>query len=1078
MSVISNNILAGSSGQGGGAGVSYAIERSLRFNPADSAYLDRTPASAGNSKTWTWAGWVKRSGVTAPQTILGARGRFASQAFVLQFGGSGYGANADALVIGHTYGAWKITSQLFRDYSAWYHIVAAFDSTNATASDRIKFYVNGVQITSFATDSPPALDFNFPINSTAGHRIGSYTSAAPQYLNAYLADVYLIDGQALDSTSFGEFDNNSVWQPKAYTGSYGTNGFHLPFSDNSSNAALGTDTSGNGNTWTVNNLQSDTGGPFSVASASGALPVYNTTDTYGTTKGTGTRTDSNSSSIVLALPMDGANNGTTFTDESATIKGSGSAKTVTVYGDTKTSTTQFKYYGSSGYFDGAGDYLTVPASSDFDFGTGDFTVEFWMYRTAVGNYATIISHNYGTNPNFLLQTSTSLGQRWKLYLSGISVSITEGSDHSLNTWHHYAIVRNGGGSNNVVIYRDGSSVATGSFTNNVGNATADYSIGGRGNGTLPFAGYIQDFRVYKGVAKYTATFNPPNSTQDTTIAVGCDSLVDSPTNGTETDTGVGAEVRGNYATLNPLILGSNIVLSDGNLKFTSGNTGYVNARSTVGVSSGKWYAEFEIVTSPCYIGIALGQLPTLSWVGNSIYGWVYHINGNIYHNNVVTSSSGASFTSGDIIGLAFDADNRTATWYKNGSSQGIYSLGSAAQAGDTFFFAGAAYVTDSYVVNFGQRPFAYTAPSGYKTLCTANLPTPTIADGSLYFDTKLYTGNGGTQSITGLGFSPDLVWIKSRAGTFNHALTDSVRGTGKELYSNLTNTETTFNVITALTSNGFSVSTQSGAYNATNWNSSAYAAWCWDAGSSTVSNTDGSITSQVRANASAGFSVCTFSITTTNSISTFGHGLGVSPEFVIIKPRNTTNAWAVFHAFSQASPLQGRLLLNETGAVYNYGYNVWSQSSTTLGVYSNILAAPGTAINCIAYCFAPVLGYSAMGSYTSQSGNNFVYVGFRPKFLLVKKTAATADNAYEGWIIFDSERGSYNINQESLFANSSQAEGLRGNGSSSIPSTFGVDFLSNGFAFKDSSTEYNRADPGTYIYYAVAENPFNLARAR
>ena len=338
---------------------------------------------------------------------------------------------------------------------------------------------------------------------------------------------------------------------------------------------------------------------------------------------------------------------------------------------------------------------------------------------------------------------------------------------------------------------------------------------------------------------------------------------------------------GNYATLNPLILGSNIVLSDGNLKFTSGNTGYVNARSTVGVSSGKWYAEFEIVTSPCYIGIALGQLPTLSWVGNSIYGWVYHINGNIYHNNVVTSSSGASFTSGDIIGLAFDADNRTATWYKNGSSQGIYSLGSAAQAGDTFFFAGAAYVTDSYVVNFGQRPFAYTAPSGYKTLCTANLPTPTIADGSLYFDTKLYTGNGGTQSITGLGFSPDLVWIKQRSsGIDDHLLKTTLQT--KFLSSNKTFAErgNDNDLISSLDAAGFSVnSTYLGlANNATNGSGITFAAWAWDAGSSTVSNTDGSITSQVRANASAGFSVCTFSITTTNSISTFGHGLGVSPR--------------------------------------------------------------------------------------------------------------------------------------------------------------------------------------------------------
>ena len=156
--------------------------------------------------------------------------------------------------------------------------------------------------------------------------------------------------------------------------------------------------------------------------------------------------------------------------------------------------------GGSIVFDGTNDYLTVPASSDLDFGTGDFTVEFWMYRTAAGGYyPTIISHNYSTTPpSFIFQTSTQTGQNWRLYLGGVSVSITEGSAHSLNTWHHYAIVRNGAGSNNVVIYRDGSSVATGTYTNNVGHATVDYSIGGRGNGTLSFAGYISNFRIYKG----------------------------------------------------------------------------------------------------------------------------------------------------------------------------------------------------------------------------------------------------------------------------------------------------------------------------------------------------------------------------------------------------------------------------------------------------------------------------------------------------------------------------------------------------------------------------------------------------
>ena len=232
----------------------------------------------------------------------------------------------------------------------------------------------------------------------------------------------------------------------------------------------------------------------------------------------------------------------------------------------------------------------------------------------------------------------------------------------------------------------------------------------------------------------------------------------------------------------------------------------------------------------------------------------------------------------------------------------------------------------------------------------------------------------------------------------------------------------------------------------------------------------------MRANASAGFSIVTYT-GNGSANQTAGHGLNVTPALKIIKERTGTELWVVSGSLLGVN---NRFFLNTTAAVGTAAGYYPADSSTTLGI-SGVNVSPGHNTNSedyVAYCFAPVLGYSAMGSYTSQSGNNFVYVGFRPKFLLVKKTAATADNAYEGWIIFDSERGSYNINQESLFANSSQAEGLRGNGSSSIPSTFGVDFLSNGFAFKDSSTEYNRADPGTYIYYAVAENPFKTARAR
>jgi hypothetical protein len=217
----------------------YQIERSLRFNSSDSAYLSRTPASAGNRKTWTWAGWVKRSGTTTDWLPL----------FQAYDGSSFAESNFLQLTIYldqigiATNTVWlRRTQAVYRDYSAWMHVVCAFDTTQATGSDRVKIYVNGSQVTAFAASSDPTQNADYGINRAVAHQIGQRYGG--QYFSGYLADIHFIDGQALDPTSFGEFDANGVWQPIEYAGSYGTNGFHLPFSDNSTAAALGTDTSG------------------------------------------------------------------------------------------------------------------------------------------------------------------------------------------------------------------------------------------------------------------------------------------------------------------------------------------------------------------------------------------------------------------------------------------------------------------------------------------------------------------------------------------------------------------------------------------------------------------------------------------------------------------------------------------------------------------------------------------------------------------------------------------------------------------------------------------------------------------
>jgi hypothetical protein len=258
------------------AGGGYQIERSLRFNSADTAYLNRTPGSAGNRKTWTWSGWIKRSGLAAFQGLFGA-GTTSPAYDSLRF------TDTDTLQF-FTGGAVTVTlatSAVFRDPSAWYHVVLALDTTQATNTNRVKLYVNNIQQTLTGTYPNQNTDWN--INNTITHSIGAmYVTSPSLYFNGYMTEVNFIDGQALTPSSFGETDTNTgVWKPKAYSGTYGTNGFELNFSDNSNTTAatLGKDSSGNGNNWTPNN--------FSVTAGAGNDSLVDSPTSYGTDAGVG-----------------------------------------------------------------------------------------------------------------------------------------------------------------------------------------------------------------------------------------------------------------------------------------------------------------------------------------------------------------------------------------------------------------------------------------------------------------------------------------------------------------------------------------------------------------------------------------------------------------------------------------------------------------------------------------------------------------------------------------------------------------------------------------------------------------------
>ena len=961
MAVLNNNTLAGSSGQTTGAG-GYQIERSLRFNSADSAYLNRTPASAGNRKTWTWAGWVKRTS-TDYSRVFSTANSGNTEGFYFEFQGD------SALTI-YDYSSptvqWqKTTTQVFRDFSAWFHVVLTFDSTQVTASDRFKLYINGTIVTQFSTSSDPSLNFDSYCNAARLHAIGRTGAAAVAYFNGYLADIHFIDGQALDPTSFGEFDTNGVWQPIDASGlTYGTNGFHLPFSDNSTAAALGTDTSGNGNDWTPNNLQVSAGSVYSnniSASVGGYQSGYAPTNLF-----------------------DGSTS--TFLQDTASYQ----TQTVTIT------------------FNPA---LTV--------------------NTKLEVYAFLNSNQYDAR----------------------EVSVNGGAYYNPNVYG----------------------------SNQWWDLTAQSATTGFSTGTLNSITFRS--RWFLGGAAFTiaSAIRVDNTILTDGGAYDVDSLVDSPTNGSQEDTGVGNEVVGNYATLNPLNSTSNTTLSNGNLDLSSGDN-WGSCMSTVGFTGGKVYYETTVTASNySYIGVSLAtHLPTNYPSQNG--SWALVNDGTCYYDQLgsgaITVSTGTSVPAGAVVGTAIDADNGKIWWSVNGTWIGSGSPDPATGTNAIFsniptdeaLVACLDVYGNSASVNFGQRPFAYTAPSGFKTLCTTNLAEPTIADGSTAFEVITYQGNGTTQTLPNtdpttspqepLNFSPDFVWIKERNGTNFHMLFDTVRGANVRLNSNSTNpdfTETT--ALTSFNSTGFSI----GADGQTNVSNKTYVAWTWDAGSSTVTDPNGSITSQVRANPSAGFSIVTY--TGVGSNGTVGHGLGAAPSFYIVKARTTTaaNSWRVYHS---AVGNTKQLFLESTSAEIT-NPNAWNNTSPTSTVFSVGNSANESSGNYVAYCFAPVDGYSSFGSYTGNGSADgpFVFTGMRPRWILLK----SASIGNESWIIIDTARSTYNVVDAFLRADNSGAEF-----SSSLRY---VDILSNGFKLRASGTEVNGSG-GTYVYAAFAEHPFATSRAR
>jgi hypothetical protein len=650
----------------------------LRFNSADSTYLNRTFSTATNRKIWTLSFWTKRTNVSSAQQIFASRPTSSPYGLI-------YFTASNDLQYDDNGSMSFATSQVFRDTAAWYHIVIALDTTQATNTNRIKVYVNGSQVTAFSSISYPTLNYDPQINSASNHTIGKGGDYTAEVYNGYMAEVHFVDGTALTPSSFGLFDNRfgGIWVPKTVSGvTYGTNGFYLPFSDNTSTTTLGNDGTANNNDWTLNN--------FSV-----------------------------------------------------------------------------------------------------------------------------------------------------------------------------------------------------------------------------------------------------------TAGAGNDSLLDTPTNN-GVDDGSGADVKGNYAVLNSLGTDGG-TYSNGNLDWLSPATDQRIALSSIAVTSnGKWYFETTMGSKTA----AYWHLGVFSYSTTWDPRVAYRSDGGRWIDSSQQSGDWASYTQGDIIGVAFDSSNGNTSFYKNGTYQGSMTTGAAAVGRDMHFgvTSDGSGGTANYSVNFGQRPFAYTAPTGYKTLNTHNL-TPGIAANSSttlannYYQAIAYTGDGTSpRSFTNLNFRPDLVWIKTRSGadsTFYHRFASSLMPDNN--YMSPHDTDGLQNAlngyIDSFDSNGFTVVPGGGGTNASG---STYCAWCWSAGGSTVTNTSGTITSSVRANQVAGFSVLTYTGTGAGGGSV-GHGLGKTPAFIITK-RHDTGGWVCWHKSISGGSSSAYIYLDldlASGTTSNY----WNGSGTginssTFGVWA------------------------------------------------------------------------------------------------------------------------------------------------
>ena len=658
----------------------YFLNKSLRFRSSASAYLNRTPATATNRTTWTWSAWVKLGTLGVRQEIFCSINGAGNDYILVEFETDNtffFGANDGSAVAQMS----LATTQVFRDPAAWYHLVVVLDTTQATAANRAKIYFNGTQVTALSTATYPPQNYSGRVNTGNQHNVGSALPAAGLYFDGEMAEVNFVDGQALAPTSFGASSIYNQWLPIRYAGTYGTNGFYLPFN----------------------------------AGTSGYASYFNGTNSYVTVAANAAFTVPSSTSFTIEAFIYITNlpyaNGNIICANSSTSSG---------YAFLYNPTIGLRLYAGGG---------TV------DINQGSVTgwvANTWYHVAAVRNGASAIT---------LYRNGVSVATGSSTSSFGTGAYFVGASPNSPDLAYMNGYISNFRLVNGTAVYTTTFTPPTAPLTavtntalltlqnaTFVDNSTNNFTVSNFGSAALgqtyPFA--VSQFNDASGNSN-----NWTNNNVSGAFGSTLDYLTDVPT--------LTSTTVANYAVLNPLQKGGSVNPSSGNLQYLNTATAYFKVFSTIGITSGKWYVEYVIVASSAITngrtaaGLARYDVSTSDYFGFDTYSWgsINTPGNNVYNSNIGKALTTGAFVAGDVLMLAYDADAGK-LWF---GVKGAWDNGNDPSTGSTpsystnllgstgpFFFGVHGYTSpDNTAINFGQQPFTYTAPTGFLPLNTFNI---------------------------------------------------------------------------------------------------------------------------------------------------------------------------------------------------------------------------------------------------------------------------------------------------------------------------------------------------------------------